>query len=199
MPARESYAYLSQAWRERLRKPLARRLGKLAYVQTWESQRDGWAHVNLVLAGGALDAVLAGGWKPAKFNRKLGRVTRVVRFHDELRELAVSAGFGERVWIEPLRGDGDGDRERLAAYFAKIAREFTRSAHKAHDQRPLEAPRGFRRLRSSVRFLPARPASSFAGRFERSPVENVAPVAAAIRAMELALTDPERHLASVGL
>lgn len=68
-----------------------------------------------------------------------------------MAEAAPASGFGRRVWVEVVDSS-----EAMAAYLVKVAEEFSRSAFKVGDQRPLGAPRHFRRMRASRGLLPAR-------------------------------------------
>jgi hypothetical protein len=55
------------------------------------------------------------------------------------------------VWVEIVDSG-----ESMAAYLVKVAHEFSSSRFKVGDQRPLGAPRHFRRLRASRGLLPPR-------------------------------------------
>lgn len=163
---RNRYATAGDAWRacrdcwKNLRDALAYRYGKgegrltkkatLCYVQTWEQHRDGWPHVHVLLWSAEL----------ARAVRKHGSYQRVVRGEPRpmwrwssqvLRACAIAAGFGPILDVQfPHR-----DRGALAGYLVKLASELTGSAKK--DQTPINAPKGFRRIRATPKFLePAR-------------------------------------------
>ena len=70
------------------------------------------------------------------------------KWRQDLKKLAVKAGFGEVLWVEPVR-----DSEAMAGYMTKLSRELTGASRK--DQVPVNAPRHFRRLRASRGLLPS--------------------------------------------
>lgn len=121
----------------------ARRKARIDYVQTWEQHRSGWPHVHAVL------------WCPelAREVRRHGSYelvdgSRVQRWKDDvLRDLAVASGFGPIADVQFPRSN----EAALAGYLVKLAAELTGSHHKA--QTPIEAPRGFRRLRATPKWL----------------------------------------------
>lgn len=143
-------------WNRRLRKRLQRAYGALDHIQTWEQHRSGWPHVNVLVRSDTL----------LEHVRALGVETRTARGpHGErealfprwrtsvFQDLVHECGFGLRVWAELIEARS---ASGMAAYLAKVAGELTRSHLKGGDQRPIEAPRGFHRLRSSPGLLPAR-------------------------------------------
>lgn len=169
------YKAAGELWNLRLRKRLQRRYGRVLYVQTWEQHRDGTPHVNLVLGGESLiEDVEAKGDGGASYHPRLGRHVRVPRWRRWFADTAAESGFGTRTWVERLWEPSDGAErpsDGLAAYMVKLshnlvgvdggrssldraAGEVTRGD--AKDQTPLQAPRGFRRLRTSQRLLPPR-------------------------------------------
>lgn len=117
----------------KFRKRFVRRWGKFDYIQTWEQHRSGYPHVNLLIGHR--------GFQDAARDDRLAVETRWVI------PTAMSCGFGYIVWVEPMR-----ERERMAGYLTKLARELVDSAEKG--QAPLMAPRHFRRLRASRGVLP---------------------------------------------
>lgn len=164
-----AYKKAGALWNDRLRKRLKRLYGRFRYVQTWESHRDGFPHLNVVLGGDDLIAdVDARGYGPERVVRgPTGRErrTRVPRWRALWRELATETGFGPVVWVERLEDVEDAPErttDGLAAYMVKLAHNLGASpaaeltGHTAKEQTPLAAPRGFRRLRTSHRLLPPR-------------------------------------------
>lgn len=164
----DAYRGGARLWDKRLRRRLERRYGKLAYVQTWERTLRGWPHLNLLLAGDALEADVRSQpeewrWTPTG-NHGAGRWAHWTRWRRWLNRAAVGgeplktkpgrrggAGFGKRVWVEIVDS-----REAVAAYLVKVAHEISAAAFKTGDQRPLGAPRHFRRIRASRGLLPER-------------------------------------------
>jgi hypothetical protein len=114
----------------KLRHSLTRRFGRVEYIQTWEAHKSGWPHVNVLIHNARINAM---GWK---------------KFRRVLKVLAVKAGFGKIIWVEPMKS-GDA----MAGYLVKLARELTGATVK--DQVPVDAPAHFRRLRASRGLLPA--------------------------------------------
>lgn len=166
------YTRAGELWRNSLRHRLARRYGRVEYVQTWEAHRDGTPHVNLVLGGEQLLAdVDELGDGPERRHPYLDRPVRVPRWRSWWLSQAQECGFGRVGWVERLwTGDRGRDaRDGLAAYMVKLAhglgvegaersgelaRELVYAG--AKDQTPLSAPRNFRRLRTSQGLLPPR-------------------------------------------
>lgn len=158
---RSAYADAGELWRKRLLRRLERRYGeRIEYVQTWEQHATGWPHVNVLLRSDKLLADVrehgieereASGPKGARVALFTPWRTRV------FKPLVVDSGFGRIVWAEPVVC-----ARSLAHYFAKIVGEFCRSHDKPGDQRPITAPFGTRRLRSSTvpQLLPPRRRSS---------------------------------------
>lgn len=166
-----------ELWHKRLRRRLERDYGRLEYVQTWEQHRSGFPHVNVLLRSPELVArVRALGLERRTAKGPHGeRAALFPLWRRELARLAPECGFGIRVWaefIEPESAQG------MAAYLAKhaLAGELTRSHMKHGDQRPTQAPRHFRRLRSSRGLLPPRSTSSgeWTGFLVKRPVELLA-------------------------
>lgn len=173
-----AFRAMGEFWDHRLRERLQREFGKLEYINTWEQHRSGWPHGNFLLRSDALLAHV----------RELGVEVRKTTGHNgeqrdalfpfyrrELARILPECGFGSRVWaelIEPSSAHG------MAAYLAKhsIADEFTRSRLKGSDQRCLDAPRGFRGLRSSRGLLPPRKTGSgnYTGFLVKRPIESLA-------------------------
>lgn len=127
------YRYGVITW-ARLRKRFTRRFGKIEYIQTWERHAKGGAHVNVIIHNAELFAEVSGdGWK--RFRRLW------------LEPHAVESGFGNRTWVEPVRGQSE-----IAGYLVKLARELTGAGSKS--QIPIDAPPHFRRIRASQKLLP---------------------------------------------
>lgn len=135
---RQGYEALADAW-PKLRKRLVREYGPMDYVGVAEEHRTGWPHMNLILVNKQLGRACQGdGWK---IERK--------RMLPHLQ----ACGFGTQRWLEPARSRGS-----LAGYLTKLAAQFgsTTAEVVKLSQVPLTAPPGFRRLRSSRGFLPAK-------------------------------------------
>jgi hypothetical protein len=130
----QAYRGGGKLW-NRLRTILCRKYGKLDYIQTWEATKKGWPHVNIVINNEQILKECEGdGWK---------------KFRQDLKRMAVRAGFGKVLWVEPVR-----DPVEMAGYITKLSRELTGASRK--DQVPVNAPRHFRRLRASRGLLPAK-------------------------------------------
>jgi len=117
----------------KLRKRLHRRYKKMQYIQVWERTRRGYPHCHMAVTCERLfhDCNSDG----------------ILNFWELLRIPAVECGFGKIGWCKPIRNAG-----LMAGYLAKLEREMT---GKGKDyQMPTNAPKGFRRLRASVRLLP---------------------------------------------
>lgn len=152
--AGEAWRHSRDCWK-RLRDRLAYRYGlgrgrerqaaRILYVQTWEQHKNGWPHVHaLVYCESMADDVRRRGafWKASEL-RHVHRWQKQV-----LQREAVASGFGWRCDVDFPRKD----RGAVAGYLVKLASELTRSDAKS-DQAPVNAPKGFRRLRSTPRFL----------------------------------------------
>lgn len=118
---------------DKLRKRIIREFGPIKYIQTWEKHRSGFPHVNVVIGNADFHHFSTHWWKDLR--------------DDWLVDHATRSGFGPVVLGGPLR-----DKNAMAGYMVKLAHELAGSDTK--DQRPVNAPRNFRRLRSSVRLLP---------------------------------------------
>lgn len=118
-----------------LRKRLNRQYGKFLYIQTWEVHKDLYPHVNVTIS-----------------NQKLYREAVEWGRHENpkwLQSHAIPSGFGKQCWAEPIRNS-----ERMAGYLVKLGLELTGQAVK--NQTPINAPRHFRRIRTSKGLLPKR-------------------------------------------
>jgi len=150
-----AYAGASRLWDKRLRRRLEHGWGRVAYLQTWERTRRGWPHMNLLIRSSALEEHVRG---LANRRRRIeggghgaGRFAHWTPWRRWLAAAAPACGFGRRVWVEIVDAP-----DAMAAYLVKVAQEFSSSRFKAGDQRPLGAPRHFRRLRASRGLLPPR-------------------------------------------
>jgi hypothetical protein len=116
----ECWDALARAW-NKLRHRLRRRELLGAYFTVMEAHRDGWPHVNLVMAGPLGEMVMAGRWR---------EVRRIL-----VRE-AKASGFGFEVWVsqEPAG-------RQLAGYLSKYLTK--------PEQVPVQGPRGLHRVRFS--------------------------------------------------
>lgn len=144
----EAYEKLRDRWRS-LAKALRREFGEMAYVSTVEAQRNGMPHLNVVLAAPELA-------KELRF-----RSWWVKRW---LKQHARQCGFGWRCSAEAARS-----LSKVAGYVVKLANTVGELPEGVQrdvvagslvgevsklSQVPVTAPKGFRRLRSSPRFLP---------------------------------------------
>lgn len=166
------YQGAGKRWNDQLKNQLRRRFGHLTYVQTWEAHASGWPHVNLLLSSQALQEDVeryndARVWTE-RGNHGRGRLahwthwsearigtTRGVRGKpDAFGDWAQAAGFGPIAWLELVD-----DPESVACYMAKVAREIGATLWKrkagGKDQRPMNAPPHFRRIRASRGMLPS--------------------------------------------
>lgn len=151
----KAYADAGRLWDKRLKRRLEREWGRLDYLQTWERTRRQWPHVNILLRSDALrEHVSHMKHKRRKItegNHGRGRMAHWTAWRNWLKVAAVESGFGYRTWVEIV------DEPRgMSAYLCKVAAEFSASAFKEGDQRPLGAPEHFRRIRASRGLLPPR-------------------------------------------
>lgn len=151
-----AYKSAGELWDKRLRRQLERCYGRVEYIQTFERHRSGWPHVNVLLRSDALlEAVDAAGVERRPVDPRNPRVCRVANFprwRPWLAQHAPACGFGQRVWVEVVDNTA-----AMAAYLTKVAGELCRAYLKAGDQRPIGAPRHWRRIRASRGLLPPRP------------------------------------------
>jgi hypothetical protein len=151
----KAYKDAARLWDKRLRRMLERAYGRLDYLQTWERTRRGWPHLNLLLRSDALQDHVR-----SLVDRRVwiqegdhgrGRLAHATGWRPWIADRAPRAGFGKRVWVEIVD-----NKAAMGAYLVKVATEFSRSAFKDGDQRPLGAPPHFRRIRASRGLLPPR-------------------------------------------
>ena len=161
----EVYRSAGALWDRRLRGMLRRRFGRVEYVQTWEAHRSGWPHLNLLMTAPSLKADVElypqefreveshgrkrmahwTGWR----SRRRGKTERTAGKLDTWSSWVERCGFGAYKWVEIVDSP-----EGVACYLAKVAREIAATMWKEGDQRPLNAPPHFRRIRASKGLLP---------------------------------------------
>ncbi len=161
----QAYEKLRDRWRS-LAKALRREFGDLAYVSTVEAHRNGMPHLNVIVASPEMAKELRfrGWW-----------VKRWLKQHARL------CGFGWRCSAEAAKS-----LNKVAGYVVKLADTVgelpagvqldavgTSVAGEVSklSQVPVTAPKGFRRLRSSPRFLPPPPKNpDWSGELVPSPL-----------------------------
>jgi hypothetical protein len=137
----------------RLRKRLIDHFGAFKYIQTWEIHKSGYPHVNIAISNPLFHKLAVDDGDPIN--------------PPFLQPYAVGCGFGPRCWATPLY-----DATGMAAYLTKKALELTGHSHK--NQTPVNAPRNFRRLRSSKGLLPKRVKDdTITGALLHLPIETV--------------------------
>lgn len=149
---------------QRVRYRLARRYGswrlpaKIEYLGVWERHRSGWPHVHLAISSAELVADIRrmglcerrrDGFNPWRRDVRSGKQLPNWAWKAQVLDpLLVECGFGRVSDVQfPRKSEGG-----VAGYFSKLSAELVGM----FDQRPLSAPRGFRRLRASLRLLPPR-------------------------------------------
>lgn len=158
----------------KLRKRIERHFGRTDYIQTWERFLKGGAHCNIALANFHL-------WKQvdkhdreaersaiATFGQGVKKEFRTQFERNWLEWHAVECGFGKVVWADRI----DNNAKGMAGYLCSKAAELTGAGIK--DQRPLDAPPHFRRLRASRGLLPKLDKSGLTGHFHKRRVEEFA-------------------------
>jgi hypothetical protein len=158
----EAFAELTLCW-SALRKAITREYGRNDWVGTVEVHRSGWPHLNVVM------------FCPTLADQVGGKDFRLARAW--LKRHAVACGFGYMLSVERAR-----DKRAVAGYVVKVAGEVDKPARADASGRlvgevvklsqlPEEAPAHFRRLRSSIGFLP-KPFKSegVTGTLKRSPL-----------------------------
>lgn len=146
------------------------------WVAVVEQHRSGWPHVNLVIVCPSLASIVKA--QQAELDGHSGTYTDHERalLRGELLEHAEAVGWGRVSTLEVARSRG-----AVAGYIVKICGMHDEAGTKAtreatHEgkgqlggevvklsQIPMAAPKGFRRLRSGVRFLPPRRTSTYSG------------------------------------
>lgn len=119
----------------RLRKRLDYEYGAIKYIQTWEIHRSGYPHVNVIISNENL------------YNSTIKDSFRLKK--DVIDPMAQEVGFGFVRWLEPVKC-----AERMSSYLVKLSLELTGTGK--FNQLPINAPKHFRRLRSSRNLLPKR-------------------------------------------
>jgi hypothetical protein len=136
------------------------------WVCVVEQHRNGWPHLNLVCVSRWLaDRVRS----VRSVHREIGvPENEVALVGGDVARHAIASGFGQRSTVEPARSLG-----AVAGYLVKLAGLCESKAEHWGDpeqavsakavaevakltQAPTRAPKGFRRLRSGIRFLPPR-------------------------------------------
>ncbi len=125
-----------------LRKRLIREFGTIKYIQTWEVHKDKWPHVNIAISNVEISAMCVIKTRDKDARRREGRA----HFRRIIRDHAAPCGFGYIGYLEAVH-----TREKMAGYLTKLSRELTGAGAKS--QVPVDAPKGFRRLRASVGLL----------------------------------------------
>lgn len=157
-----AFRELNSRWTP-LRKRLVRRFGGMHFVCTVEEHRSGWPHLNVLIVNAALGLLCrSDGWVASSIESHFDR---------KLLEMVTACGFGRVLTVEGARS-----KEAVGQYIAKLASEVESPATvdpvsgqliaevTKITQAPVHAPRHFRALRSSQRFLPpARPPSEWTG------------------------------------
>lgn len=116
-----------------MRKKCNRRFQEFKYIQVWERTRKGYPHCHMAVS--------------CKKLFKECNSDAILNWWELLRVPAIESGFGKIGWCKPIRDAGS-----MASYLAKLEREMTGTG-KSH-QTPVNAPKGFRRLRASRGVLP---------------------------------------------
>jgi hypothetical protein len=178
----EVYRQAGRCWQKLLNR-LRRKYGShaapapIGYLAVWERHQSGWAHVHLVVHSKLLadDVRRRGQCDPKVHPYRAWRWDQRIRKQvpnwawkpEVLEDLAVATGFGKVSDVQFPRAAEGG----LAGYFLKLTGELVG----CFDQRPINAPKGFRRLRASRRFLPARKKGSgrIGGRVVQAPIARV--------------------------
>ena len=112
--------------------------GSFAYVCSVEQHKKGWPHFHIAIQNERIAAACAlDGWR--KFRREW------------LKPNAQAVGFGMICHIEPAR-----DNDAIAGYIVKCAGNPVALPGELvkESQLPVNAPKGFRRIRASKGFLP---------------------------------------------
>lgn len=167
----QAFDALSDRWHV-LRQSIVREHGKIRYVSTVEVHKSGWPHLNVIIVSESLANAVTDaqrylrGWDKHAGGREAARMV--------LGGMLESAGFGPIAFIECANKWANGESDALAAYVSKLAagagetwngEQSQRSLVSSMDGRivaeiaklsqiPYNAPKNFRRLRSSKGFLP---------------------------------------------
>lgn len=152
----EAYREAGTQWNNSLREAFRRKVGKFEYLQTWEAHRSRWPHVNVILTGESLRSWVEELGVERRMHAGYSGRERLCmfprRFRQWLKQAAVQAGFGEVAWAEVLTPENP---EAMAGYLCKLSRELTGGiGGEKGEQSPIDAPKGFRRIRASRGLLP---------------------------------------------
>jgi hypothetical protein len=154
----DAYRMVGKMWDEHLRQSIRSRVGRFAYLQTWERTRSGWPHVNLLMTSDGLREWVESEGVSTRWNARAGRWSLLPsRWRSWMRSAAMRAGFGRVMWAEVI---APSSRESMAGYLCKLSTELVGAANKKGDQSPVQAPKHFRRFRASRGLLPAAPKGS---------------------------------------
>jgi hypothetical protein len=154
----KAFRELAKKWRSLVRL-IRRELGPVRYVATTEVHRSGVPHLNVVIECATL-ADMAGEVPADKLERKNARATNDAAKY--LKPRAVRRGFGYILTVERALSVED-----VSYYVTKLAGDMESRAPERIDGRlvgevtkmsqvPEQAPRHFRRLWYTTRFLPPR-------------------------------------------
>lgn len=179
----EAFRALCDNWGS-LAKAINREWGRFGYVATVEVTKAGWAHLNVLLCSSTLSRAIGRGCRPGR-NGMPARSPGASGWRGVawLKKHAVLCGFGPMLSVEPA-----GSRRAAAGYVVKIAGEVEEPATRESagqsagevvkwSQLPEKAPAHFRRIRSSVRFLPkVLKREGITGELIKSPLPEVAAV-----------------------
>lgn len=132
------------------------------WVSTVEAHKSGWPHLNIVMVSKGLAGLVG----EASAERLAAGLTarEATLVTGELEEATVGAGFGVQSTMEVARS-----KRALAGYVVKVAKTHDESFRAVAGevvkmtQVPLNAPKGLRRIRAGIRFLPPRRASGKTG------------------------------------
>jgi len=129
----DAYKGLLACW-DKFRKRFEREFGKFQYIVLCEKHGDGWPHINILIRNEKFAEKCAGdGWKSVR--------------KSWVKPHSIECGFGKISWVEPVR-----DETAMAGYCVKLMK--TVGEISKLNQAPVNAPKNFRRLRSSRGLLP---------------------------------------------
>jgi hypothetical protein len=214
----------TEKFRKRLRRLLTRE-GIGSFGKDWcsviEQHKSGVPHVNVLIRAPGWARVLQRRYTQRRCRGQSSKTAKLLggsdRDRDELDDRFSDAleacGFGWRSSAEVARS-----RDAVIGYIGKVAGRADATASKIatrlhgrsvgelskQSQLPVRAPKGFRRLRSGVHFLPRRRKGDSTGTIvrrirTREGDESVRPIAATkkpeLQAMQIAVCDLEQRLA----
>lgn len=164
----DAYREAGRCWNDHLRESLRSRVGRFGYLQTWEAHVNRWPHVNMLLCGDSLREWVEGSGVVEKdhlspYSGRSRRCQFPRAWRRWLRDAAQRAGFGPVAWVEVIAPENP---DALAGYLCKLARELTGAPGGAKgEQSPVDAPKGFRRIRASRGILPPthKPTGNYTG------------------------------------